>query len=138
MSAALLTETEMDERAAKVIGPPRLLAPRPPVAALGSSEFAKELCAIGAISATRAILEGNGIRWVDSLYGRDRHKCVSMARHELQAWLKRNARMSYPEIGRLFGRDHTTIITACRKIDDVSLQDERVAKRQQIPRDESS
>lgn len=137
MSALEFTEAELTERAAKVLGRPRLPAEsdaKPPPY-LGPSEFAKNLAAIGAASATRAILDANGIRFVDALYGRDRHLCVSMARHELQAWLKRNVRMSFPEIGRLFGRDHTTILSACQKIDELARESEPIARRQQIPRD---
>nr|MBA3782859.1 hypothetical protein [Nocardioides sp.] len=33
------------------------------------------------------------------------------------AWLLRQTGRSYPEIGALLGKDHTTAINACRRVD---------------------
>lgn len=47
----------------------------------------------------------------------DRHATVARARH-VAMWYARQARHSYPEIGRAFGgRDHTTAMSAVRKIE---------------------
>jgi chromosomal replication initiator protein len=53
---------------------------------------------------------------VEDLISRDRHKNVSAARHEIMYWIRTKLKWSYPEIGRLFGRDHTTVLDACRKV----------------------
>ena len=53
-----------------------------------------------------------------SIRGRDRHQSVARAR-QIAAWLIRlhsNPRRSFPEIGRLLGRDHTTIMAACNSV----------------------
>lgn len=67
-----------------------------------------------------AILERVAERFdvtVDDLKGRDRHKQVTAARH-VAMWAVRQRKLSFPEIGRLFGnRDHTTVMNAVRKID---------------------
>lgn len=39
----------------------------------------------------------------------------SAARRRCMAVLRWSTRWSYPTIGRIFGRDHTTVIAACRK-----------------------
>lgn len=144
MSAIWFTEAELEARAAKILAPPRL----PPVSPtgevylrngpfLGASDFAKELRALGAASAAVAMIEARGIRSVDILAARNRLGRIAMARHELQAWLYRHVPgISYPEIGRMFGgRDHTTVMSAVRKIDRLSCENERIARRQAIPRD---
>lgn len=46
--------------------------------------------------------------------GRGRTKRVAQARHAVMRAL-RDMGMSYPEIGRLLGRDHTTVLAALRK-----------------------
>lgn len=62
-----------------------------------------------------------------SLLAKDRHKSVSFAR-QLAVYLCRTILgLSYPELGRAFGRDHTTMISACRRIERVCTSD-RVAK----------
>lgn len=43
------------------------------------------------------------------LLGRERFPRISKARHEAFYYFRRKG-WSYPEIGRLFGRDHSTII----------------------------
>lgn len=50
--------------------------------------------------------------------GRGRSQSVADAR-SVAMWLTRETyKMSYPEIGRAFGRDHTTVMHACRKVKD--------------------
>lgn len=48
----------------------------------------------------------------DDLYGRDRSKTVSSARKEAMRQV-RLLGLSYPEIGKMFGRHHATVIYAC-------------------------
>lgn len=54
---------------------------------------------------------------VDDVLSRDRHKSVAEAR-ALAIWLARTKLgLSYPELGREFGLDHTTCMSACRKVE---------------------
>ena len=101
------------------------------------SEFTSRLRGIGALSAARAICDGCGVVDVDQLVGRDRHKSVAWARHELMAWMRaRVPEMSYPDIGRVFDRDHTTVIHAVQRVERVLLAgDPRVAARRSLPRE---
>lgn len=46
----------------------------------------------------------------------DKSRSVSNARH-MAAWLLRQKGLSYSAIGRHLGRDHSTVISACRIID---------------------
>lgn len=53
-----------------------------------------------------------------AMTGTDRHKSVAFARHLAMFMVHRFAKLSYPETGRIFGnRDHTTVMSACRKIE---------------------
>jgi chromosomal replication initiation ATPase DnaA len=133
MSALEFTEAELNERAAKVLGRPRLPTPAP----LGDSPFAKHLTQLGATTAARAICSARGVV-IDALYGRDHRPTVTMARHELQAWLRRHTKLAFAEIGGIFGRDHTTIVSASRKIGRLAVHDHGIALRQAILRDPTS
>lgn len=48
------------------------------------------------------------------LTGRDRHLTVVRARHIAMTIVRDKLGMSYPQIGELFGRDHTTVLTAVK------------------------
>jgi chromosomal replication initiator protein len=66
----------------------------------------------------RAVAEHFGLRPVE-LKGRRRHRAISRPR-QIAMWLCRKVLgKSYPEIGRDFGKDHSTVISACRKVDDL-------------------
>lgn len=68
---------------------------------------------------TQALLRialASGVRARD-LLGRNRHKRVAAARKELYVLLRYEFALSYPEIGALMGRDHTTVLTAVRGAD---------------------
>ncbi len=52
------------------------------------------------------------------LTSKDRHKSVAFARHVAMYLCKQRLKCSFPEIGRAFGnRDHTTVMSAVRKIE---------------------
>lgn len=51
---------------------------------------------------------------VEELVGDGAPACVMRARRELVAIWREEHRLSYPEIGRLLDRDHTTIMGACQ------------------------
>jgi len=54
------------------------------------------------------------------LLSKDRHKSVAFARHVAMYLCKQRLKCSFPELGRAFGnRDHTTVMSAVRKIDSL-------------------
>lgn len=55
---------------------------------------------------------------IDAIMGRSRHQPLALARHVAMYLLRHvfDPPLSYPHIGRVFGRDHTSIIAAERKI----------------------
>ena len=69
-------------------------------------QFIKQLC------------DHFGVEWSE-IIGPSRFREIVLPRQKMQ-WLVMkfyNDRMSYPLVGRIFKRDHTTILHACRKID---------------------
>jgi chromosomal replication initiation ATPase DnaA len=63
----------------------------------------------------------------DELTGRDRHQRITNARQVL-AWILRQYGLSFPEIGALLQRDHTTIQYAVAKIERERGADEQVRR----------
>ena len=54
----------------------------------------------------------------NDLTSKDRHKSVAFARHVAMYLCKQRLKCSFPELGRAFGnRDHTTVMSAVRKIE---------------------
>ena len=65
----------------------------------------------------RAVCHHFHLRSVD-LTSKDRHKSVAFARHVAMYLCKQRLKCSFPELGRAFGnRDHTTVMSAVRKIE---------------------
>lgn len=62
-------------------------------------------------------------RWPDELTSRSHNPEVVRARMEAMWLAYRRAGLSYSEAGRLFDRDHTTVLSAVRRIDE-KLQDD--------------
>lgn len=62
----------------------------------------------------------------DDVGGAARHKAVSCARIEFWIVLRKKHRMSTTEVGRVFGRDHTTIVQGC--------SDHRRRQREEVER----
>lgn len=63
------------------------------------------------------------------LQGKDRHKSITLARHCALYLCRSLTDMSFPELGREFGnRDHTTVMSACRRIGRLRETDPRVAE----------
>jgi chromosomal replication initiator protein len=66
------------------------------------------------------------LRSVD-LLSKDRHKSIAFARHVAMYLCKQRLKCSFPELGRAFGnRDHTTIISAVRKVEHLRTSDAEV------------
>lgn len=54
----------------------------------------------------------------DCILGRDRHKTIALTR-QVAMYCAKNFVLptpSFPEIGRAFARDHTTVIHACNRV----------------------
>ncbi len=66
------------------------------------------LSVIGAVANRRGIP-------VRAIMGRDRTPLVSAARQEAMAEIRARFGDSLPRIGKLFGRDHTTVLAGIRK-----------------------
>lgn len=62
---------------------------------------------------------------LSELLGNKRHKQVLIPRQVAMYLCRKLAKLSYPEIGDKFGgKDHSTVINACQKIEKVMAQDE--------------
>ncbi|HEX8789675.1 MAG TPA: chromosomal replication initiator protein DnaA [Polyangiaceae bacterium] len=61
------------------------------------------------------------------LLSKDRHKSIAFARHVAMYLCKQRLKCSFPELGRAFGnRDHTTVISGVRKIEQLRSSDPEV------------
>ncbi len=61
------------------------------------------------------------------LLSQDRHKSIAFARHVAMYLCKQRLKCSFPELGRAFGnRDHTTVISAVRKVGALRTSDPEV------------
>lgn len=64
------------------------------------------------------------------LLGGTRSARVVLARHTAMYLARRLTDMTYPEIGRAFnGRDHTTVISACTRVEQHMEQDDLYRRR---------
>lgn len=57
------------------------------------------------------------------LLSKDRSKTVAMARHVAMYLCKSSLQASYPEVGRAFGKDHTTVMSAVKKMKEMRERD---------------
>ncbi len=80
-----------------------------------AANFVRRLKEMGIYDEVVRLIRPRGIH-VEELISQNRHKQVSAARHEIMYWIRTNLKWSYPEIGKLFERHHTTVISACRKV----------------------
>lgn len=61
---------------------------------------------------------------IDELIGKSRKAHIALARQVSMTLAKELTQLSYPEIGKAFGgRDHTTAIHACRKVEKMRKED---------------
>jgi chromosomal replication initiator protein len=61
------------------------------------------------------------------LLSKDRHKSIAFARHVAMYLCKNRLKCSFPELGRAFGnRDHTTVMSAVRKVEALRASDPEV------------
>ncbi len=63
----------------------------------------------------------------NDMLSKDRHKSIAFARHVAMYLCKQRLKCSFPELGRAFGnRDHTTVISAVRKVEALRTSDPEV------------
>jgi chromosomal replication initiator protein len=63
----------------------------------------------------------------NDLLSKDRHKSIAFARHVAMYLCKQRLKCSFPELGRAFGgRDHTTVMSAVRKVESLKEMDPEV------------
>ncbi|AKU97574.1 Chromosomal replication initiator protein DnaA [Labilithrix luteola] len=63
----------------------------------------------------------------NDLLSKDRHKSIAFARHVAMYLCKQRLKCSFPELGRAFGnRDHTTVMSAVRKVEHLRASDPEV------------
>jgi chromosomal replication initiator protein len=61
------------------------------------------------------------------LLSKDRHKSVAFARQVAMYLCRQRLKCSFPELGRHFGnRDHTTVMSAVRRIEEQAQKDPEV------------
>ncbi|MCC6648766.1 MAG: chromosomal replication initiator protein DnaA [Polyangiaceae bacterium] len=73
----------------------------------------------------RAVCHHFHVRSTD-LASRDRHRTVALARHVAMYLAKQRLGVSFPELGRAFGKDHTTVMSAVRKVGELRRTDQQV------------
>lgn len=69
-------------------------------------------------------------RWnvpVDEIKGRARYRRVSFARMEVYHVLRTQFRMSLPHIGRIMGRDHSTVLLGVRRYESLTPEQKAAA-----------
>ena len=67
---------------------------------------------------------------VDRMLGRDRSREVALPRQVAMYLLRQEANCSLPQIGEtLGGRDHTTVMYACQKVEDLLERDDRLRRQ---------
>lgn len=89
-----------------------------------SSKASKTVFSVDGIQ--KAVAEHFGVG-VSELKGGKRHKQVLIPRQVAMYLCRKHGDLSYPEIGEKFGgKDHSTVINACQKIEKLLGQDEEL------------
>jgi chromosomal replication initiation ATPase DnaA len=71
------------------------------------------LTTLGLIGEARTIAENCGVT-LDEMLGRGRYKSMCEARHELWRLTRERFGYSYPQVAKLYGVDHTTVMAALK------------------------
>lgn len=84
--------------------------------------------AIITVEAVQKAVAGHFRVRVSELKGRRRHQAIARPRMIAMFLSRELSSASFPEIGLRFGgRDHSTVISACRRIESISAQDAQVS-----------
>jgi chromosomal replication initiator protein len=77
----------------------------------------------------RTVAESLGVS-INDLLGKRRSQNIALARHIAMHLCRRITGFSYPELGAFFGgREHSTVIHACKLIDEKLLTDQNLKKK---------
>lgn len=63
---------------------------------------------------------------IEEITGRSRSKTNACARHVAAYVLREHRHMSYPEIGKVLDRDHTTVMHSIESMEERHLKDDHV------------
>ncbi len=92
-------------------------------AELSQVQGAKKLTTLDDIQ--RAVCHHFHVRSSD-LLSTDRHRSIALARHVAMYLAKMRLNVSFPELGRAFGKDHTTVMSAVRKVGELRRTDQQL------------
>lgn len=53
---------------------------------------------------------------VDTIQGKDRTRHIAQARHASYYFLRKYTRLSYPQIGKIFNCDHTSVMYGAKRV----------------------
>ena len=87
-----------------------------PMIATAADDVIARIIIVGALGAVTRIAREHGVS-LETLVSRDRHRHAALARHHAWAVIRWTLALSYPEIGRMFGVDHCTVIQGIRKFE---------------------
>lgn len=87
-----------------------------------ASPIAQNLQRIHALETVLRLCKGYGVSF-NSVISNSRYKTVVKARHHAWALIRNSMDMSFPEIGEMWSRDHTSIIYGVRKHEKESHHD---------------
>ena len=65
---------------------------------------------------------------INELLSKSRKRRITLPRQIAMRLAKELTNLSLPEIGEAFGRDHTTVLHACKKIDDMRNKEEKISQ----------
>lgn len=60
---------------------------------------------------------------LEQLLGKDRSKRISEARHAAMYLTRILGDLSYPQVGKIFNRDHSSVVYACKKVETMRDKD---------------
>jgi chromosomal replication initiation ATPase DnaA len=78
-----------------------------------TDEILIQLCDLGLDGVACVIAQRHALT-LPEMFSRDKHEPLPQARAEFYAYMKFVRGWSYPKIGQLVGRDHTTIMNQAR------------------------
>lgn len=87
---------------------------RPGAPPLSPGAVIFELRERGMLDVVREVCAAHHVT-IGQVCGRARHASIATARHAVWTLVRRRFGLSYPEIGELFGVDHTTVMAGVKK-----------------------
>ncbi len=88
----------------------------------GVMTFIHTLKSMGVYSELQKLLMMKYGATLQEVYGQSRTKHVSDARHEAMLFIRDRFQWSYPAIGKLFSRDHTTVLASVKRMQEKGVK----------------